>query len=112
MQALTQRQVTSLPLDTPTPKIPFGQQDPNNLRPTGNPTVDKLLWLPGSDLFEDRPKAAKALWTFQCPICDNRVTSEQNLQPMCTGPGWQDTHPPDLMRYVDMGRNAKLIDSF
>lgn len=37
-------------------------------------------------------------YTFKCTMCDNRFTHDQPGEPLCTGPGELDLHPPEPMR--------------
>lgn len=78
------------------------------------------IWLPGHQdphlvkrerraySSEDDGGQAKALietglfetgsgFVFRCPLCGNQVRNDQRMEPMCTGPDWRDTHPPEVM---------------
>jgi hypothetical protein len=83
---------------------------PHSLNVGGSPVVESLLWLPGNPLYEERPKQARALFTFRCSMCGNQITSEVNMQPMCTGPSWTNDHEPEVMDYIESGRWAQLAD--
>lgn len=40
----------------------------------------------------------KAVFRFQCPMCGNIATNDQDLAPLCTGPNWTDDHPHEPMQ--------------
>lgn len=42
----------------------------------------------------------QALFDFQCLTCGNRVRSNQEMEPLCTGPDWMDTHEPKVMSRI------------
>lgn len=42
----------------------------------------------------------QAFFQFECPECLHRVRSNQEMEPMCTGPMWTDDHAPEIMRLV------------
>lgn len=39
----------------------------------------------------------RAIFHFVCPICGNRATNDQAMEPGCTGPSWLDEHPLEPM---------------
>lgn len=43
---------------------------------------------------------SKAVFTFRCPMCGHKVSSDQEMEPMCTGPNCTDDHEPLVMELV------------
>ena len=39
----------------------------------------------------------QAFFEFECETCHHQVRSNQEMEPMCTGPSWTDDHPPEVM---------------
>lgn len=39
----------------------------------------------------------RAIFHYVCPICGNRTTNDQGMEPGCTGPSWLDEHPLEPM---------------
>lgn len=39
----------------------------------------------------------KAIFVFKCGFCGRIERSDKEMEPMCTGPGWTDEHPPAVM---------------
>jgi hypothetical protein len=39
---------------------------------------------------------------FRCPLCRNVFRYEDRYEPMCTGPGSQDSHAPEVMRFISV----------
>jgi len=39
-------------------------------------------------------------FTYVCPVCGNRVTNDQRMEPACTGASWRDEHPITPMRLI------------
>jgi hypothetical protein len=35
---------------------------------------------------------------FRCLICGKVEVNDQRMEPVCTGPGWTDTHPHEVMQ--------------
>lgn len=44
-------------------------------------------------LFETGEK-----FKFRCPICGKVEINDQRMEPVCSGPGWTDSHPHEVMR--------------
>lgn len=42
----------------------------------------------------------KVIFRFQCPICGNIATNDQDMSPVCTGPSWTDDHPYEPMQKI------------
>ena len=75
------------------------------------------IWVPGHSDFHmvkrerrayDANEQARALietglfetgsrFVFRCPLCGRQERNDQRMEPMCTGPGWTDEHPPEVM---------------
>ena len=34
---------------------------------------------------------------FECPVCHHLHSSDEPVEPMCTGPLWTDDHAPTIM---------------
>jgi hypothetical protein len=43
-------------------------------------------------LFETGEK-----FRFRCPVCGKVEVNDQRMEPVCSGPGWTDTHPHEVM---------------
>jgi hypothetical protein len=44
----------------------------------------------------------RGMFRFRCPTCGKVETSDQELEPACTGPSWRDDHPLEpMMRLPD-----------
>ena len=45
----------------------------------------------------------KRVYTFHCPICRKRFTSDEPGEPCCTGPSeMRDDHPMEVMRLFEV----------
>lgn len=51
--------------------------------------------------------AKKGWYTFECPVCRNRADSDQEAEPMCTGPHPSlDEHEPTVMDNLTLALSA------
>jgi len=51
-------------------------------------------------------------YTYRCNTCRNEFTYDEPAEPLCTGPGDTDTHPPEVMwriRVTDPDMPDKLV---
>ena len=39
-------------------------------------------------------------FVFRCWVCGRQERNDQRMEPMCTGPSWEDVHPPEVMQLV------------
>lgn len=49
------------------------------------------------------------VYVFGCPLCHGRFRSDDKCEKICTGPGWQDTHAPEVMRLVSVEQMKVLV---
>lgn len=54
----------------------------------------------GKALIETGLFETGARFVYRCPLCSNQAVNDQRMEPMCTGPGATDDHPPEIMILV------------
>lgn len=70
-----------------------------------------LSELDGASLVQLGLLETGARFTFQCPICQKFERNDQRMEPMCTGPGWTDDHPPEIMLMVKQDEKPIALPS-
>jgi hypothetical protein len=66
---------------------------PDDLTPRFAPPP--TLYLPGESLV------STGVYRYACPLCHREFRYDDPYEPICTGPGWRDSHPPEVMRRLE-----------
>lgn len=72
--------------------------------------LDPPLFTPPPTLIVPRQVVrVKDVFIYRCPLCGNEFRYDDRYEPMCTGPGWQDTHVPEVMRLLKVDQVQVVV---
>lgn len=72
------------------------------------PTLEAPLFAPPPARVVPGTKLVSVgVYVFRCPLCANEFRYDDPYEPMCTGPGWIDSHAPEVMRFLR--KDARLV---